>query len=269
MPNRAEKRDPGLLRVATFNCNSIRTRLDPVLAWLGAHTPDLLALQETKVVDELFPAAAFEAAGYHVAFRGMKAYNGVALLSRARPDEVRFGLDDGGPADEPRLLHARFGELHVINTYVPQGRDIEHAMFGYKLAWYQRLGAYFRRHLKPDQPALWLGDLNVAAEPIDVYNPERRAGHVCYHEDVREAFARGKDWGWHDVYRRHHPEPGRYSFFDYRTDFRSETPEGWRLDYILATAPLAAVSRDAWIDLHPRRGERPSDHTPVAADFAF
>lgn len=256
------------MRVATFNCNSIRTRLDTVLRWLKQHEPDLLALQETKVVDELFPAAAFNDAGYHVSFRGMKAYNGVALVSRRKPNAVRFGLDDDGPADEPRLLHARFGELHVINTYIPQGRDIEHAMFAYKQQWYRRFDAYVRRHVKSTERALWVGDLNVAAEPADVYNPERRADHVCYHEAVRRAFATSKAWGWHDVYRRHHPEPGRYSFFDYRTDFSAEFPEGWRLDYILATAPLAATSRDAWIDLQPRRGERPSDHTPVAADFA-
>lgn len=255
------------MRVATFNCNSVRTRLDTVLAWLKQHQPDLLALQETKVVDELFPAAAFTKAGYHVTFRGMKAYNGVALLSRRPPDMVRFGLADDGPADEARLLHATFGDLHVINTYVPQGRDIEHPMFAYKQEWYRRLRAYFRRHLKADTPALWLGDLNVAAEPIDVYNPERRAEHVCYHEAVRKAFAETRDAGWHDVYRRHHPEPGRYTFFDYRTDFSVERPEGWRLDYILVTAPLIERSRDAWIDLQPRRGERPSDHTPVAADF--
>lgn len=255
------------MRVATFNCNSVRTRLDTIVAWLRRHSPDVLALQETKVVDELFPVAAFRDAGYHVSFRGMKAYNGVALLSRRAPDAVRFGFDDGGPADEARLLHARFGGLHVINTYVPQGRDIEHAMFGYKQQWYRRLDAYVRRHLKTKDHALWLGDLNVAAEPMDVYNPERRADHVCYHEAVRKAFAATSAWGWHDIYRRHHPEPDRYTFFDYRTDFSVEQPEGWRLDYILASAPLAAVSRDAWIDLQPRRGTRPSDHTPVVADF--
>ncbi len=255
------------MRVATFNCNSIRTRLATVVAWLGRHQPDLLALQETKVVDGQFPLAALQGAGYHVAFRGMKAYNGVALLSRQPPDEVQFGFDDGQPADEARLLRARFGNLQVVNTYVPQGRDVEHAMFAYKLQWYERLAAYFRRHLRPQEPALWLGDLNVAAEPIDVFNPGQRANHVCYHEAVRRQFAEAKRWGWQDVYRRHHPEPGRYTFFDYRTDFSGPHPQGWRLDYILATEPLVRHARDAWIDLRPRRGVRPSDHTPVVADF--
>lgn len=263
------------MRVATFNCNSVRVRLEPLLAWLRLHAPDLLALQETKVVDELFPAGAFAEIGYHASYRGMKAYNGVALLSREPPDEVRFGLDDGGPADEARLLHARFGALHVVNTYVPQGRALDHPMYAYKLAWYERLADYFHRHLKPEAPALWMGDMNVAAEAIDVHRPELREEHVCYHEAVRAAFARTRrveeskpGIAWHDVYRRHHPEPGRYSFFDYRTDFSSTQPEGWRLDYIFATAPLAGRSRDAWIDLKPRLGARPSDHTPVLAEFA-
>lgn len=255
------------MRVATFNCNSIRTRLDTVLAWLVRHQPDLLALQETKVVDELFPAAAFRDAGYHATYRGMKAYNGVALLSRRPPDEARFGLDDRDPPDEPRLLHAQFGNLHVLNTYVPQGRAVDHPMFRYKLRWYRRLAAYFRRHLKTAEPVLWMGDLNVAAESIDVHNPEERAAHVCYHARARRAFAAARAWGWEDVYRRHHPEPGRYTFFDYRTDFSEAAPKGWRLDYILATRPLAAQSRDAWIDLQPRREARPSDHAPVVADF--
>ena len=255
------------MRIATFNCNSVRARLDTILAWLKTHQPDLLALQETKVVDDLFPREPLTAAGYHVTFRGMKGYNGVALLSRRPPDEVRFGLDDGGPADEPRLLHARFGTLHLINTYVPQGRAIDHAMFAYKVDWYARLLSYFERHLSPRRTALWLGDLNVAAEPIDVHNPEDRAEHVCYHEDVRRAFARCRDWGFADLFRRFHPEPGHYSFFDYRTAWRGNTGDGWRLDYLLATPPLARTARSCWIDVEPRRGPRPSDHCFVAADF--
>ena len=256
------------MRIATFNCNSIRARLDTVRTWLHTHQPDLLALQETKVVDDLFPRHELEAAGYHIAFRGMKAYNGVALLSRRPPDEVRFGLDDGqGPSDEPRLLHARFGTLHLVNTYVPQGRAIDHPMFAYKLGWFGRLRAYFDRHFTPRRSVLWLGDLNVAAEPIDVHNPEDRAQHVCFHADVRRAFAHCRDWGFADVFRRFHPEPGQYSFFDYRTTWRGNAGDGWRLDYLLASRPLARTARACWIDVEPRRGPRPSDHCFVAADF--
>lgn len=257
------------MRVATYNCNSIRSRLDLVLAWLAQHQPDLLALQETKVVDELFPAGPLRDAGYHVTFRGMKAYNGVALLSRRAPDAVAFGFDDDGPADEPRLLHARFGALHVVNTYIPQGRAIDHPMFRYKIDWYARLRRWFAARFAPDDAVLWLGDFNVAAEPIDVNNPEEREDHVCYHADVRRAFADCKAWGFHDLFRRFHPGPGHYSFFDYRKPFTPARKEGWRLDYLLATPPLAARAQACWIDLAPRAAPRPSDHTVVAADFDF
>lgn len=255
------------MRVATFNCNSIRMRLDTVVDWLRRHEPDLLGLQETKVVDGLFPAEPLRAAGYHVLFRGMKGYNGVALLSRKPPDEVSFGLGGRGPADEPRLVHARFGALHVVNTYVPQGRAIDHPMFRYKLGWFRRLRRDFERRFTPRDEVLWLGDLNVAAEPIDVSNPEDREDHVCYHADARRAFARCRAWGFEDVFRSHHPEPGHYTFFDYRQPFTPDRRSGWRIDYILATPPLAGRSRGAWIDLAPRAGPRPSDHTVLAADF--
>ncbi len=255
------------MRIATFNCNSIRTRLETILDWLARHQPDLLALQETKVVDELFPHAALATAGWHAVFRGMKGYNGVALLARRPPDEVSFGLDDGGPADEPRLLRARVGRLHLVNTYVPQGRAIDHPMFAYKLDWYRRLRAFFDRHFTPRQPVLWLGDLNVAAEPIDVHNPAQREEHVCYHADARRVFADCRAWGFEDVFRRFHPEPGHYTFFDYRTNWRSPAPGGWRIDYLMASPPLARQARACWIDVEPRRGPRPSDHCFVAADF--
>ncbi|HMP76653.1 MAG TPA: exodeoxyribonuclease III [Kiritimatiellia bacterium] len=253
---------------ATYNCNSIRTRLDLVLDWLRAQQPDLLALQETKVVDELFPAAPFRELSYHVTFRGMKAYNGVALLSRRPPDDVRFGFDDAGPADAPRLLHARFGALHVVNTYVPQGRAIDHPMFAYKVDWFARLRRWFDARFTPADLVLWLGDLNVAAEPIDVNNPEERADHVCYHAAARRVFADCRAWGFEDVFRRFNPGPGHYSFFDYRKPFTPDRKEGWRLDYQLATRPLAARARASIIDLAPRAAPRPSDHTPVLAEFA-
>ena len=255
------------MRIATFNCNSIRTRLDTVVAWLSRYRPDILGLQETKVVDELFPVDALRATGYHVAYRGMKGYNGVALLSRQAPDEVSFGLRGRGPAEEARRRRARVGRLHGINTDVPQGRSVDHAMFRYKVAWFRRLRRDFERNLSPREAVVWMGDLNVAAEPMDVYNPEERGQHVCFHADARRAFAQCRAWGFVDVFRRHHPEGGRYTFFDYRRAFSPGRQTGWRLDYILATPVFAKRSRDAWIDLAPRAGPRPSDHAVVAADF--
>lgn len=255
------------LRIATFNCNSIRSRMDTVLGWLAANTPDVLCLQETKVQDQEFPLQPLREAGWQIAYRGMKSYNGVAVLSRRAPDEVRFGLDDGGPSDEPRLVCARFGRLHIVNTYVPQGRELEHEMFQYKLKWFDRLHGYFTRHFTPRDAVIWTGDLNVAAEPIDVHNPEDREDHVCFHIDARKAFAATRAWGFEDVFRRFHPEPGHYTFFDYRTVFSAKRGLGWRIDYILATPGLAAQATACWIDVEPRLQPKPSDHTFLAADF--
>lgn len=255
------------MKIATFNVNSIRTRLGTVLDWLTQHQPDLLALQETKTMDETFPEEALRASGYHVAYRGQKSYNGVALLSRVPPIQVRYGFEDGGPADESRLQCAHFPGLTVINTYVPQGRDIEHPMYAYKIEWFHRLRAWMDRAFAPSDAVIWLGDLNVAHDPIDVHNPRERARHVCYHEDARRAFAHARDWGFVDTLRLHHPEPGLYTFFDYRTFTPERTDRGWRIDYILASPPLAARCRNAYIDLAPRLTDKPSDHTVLVAEF--
>jgi exodeoxyribonuclease-3 len=255
------------MNIATFNVNSIRSRLEIVKAWTEAHRPDVLCLQETKAADPDFPREAIEAMGYQVRFRGEPKYNGVAVLSRRVPDETRFGFEDGGPADEARLTAVRFGSLTVVNTYVPQGREITHDMYRYKLEWFARLRRWFERHFTPGDLVVWVGDLNVAAGPEDVHRPEQYADHVCFHADVRRAFADCRAWGFEDVFRKFHPEPGRYSFFDYRTPRAVDRNIGWRLDYILATRPLAAGATGCDIDVGPRRAERPSDHTVVHADF--
>ena len=255
------------MKLATYNVNSIRSRLDATVAWLGKHGPDVLCLQETKVQDNEFPAEPLREAGYHVVFRGQKSYNGVAMLSRRAPDEVWFGFDDGGAADETRLLHARFGRLHVVNTYVPQGRDIDHEMYRYKVDWLGRMRRYFERRFTPRNLVAWVGDMNVAREPIDVYNPEKRAKHVCYHADARAAFDGAVRWGFTDVYRRFHPEGGEYTFYDYRTADSLERGWGWRIDYILASEGLAEKARAARIDLDPRRLAKASDHTYLVAEF--
>lgn len=253
--------------IATFNVNSVRSRLEIVLDWLKARRPDVLCLQETKVVDELFPAGPFREAGYHAVYRGEKAYNGVALLCLREPEDVRFGLDDGGPADEARLVAARVGPVHVVNTYVPQGREIDHAMYRYKLQWFDRLRGYFGRHYSPRAAVLWTGDLNVAPEAMDIHNAERQANHVCYHVDARAAFRRAVEWGFEDVFRQHHREPGQYTFFDYRQKGALEKNQGWRIDHMLATRILAGKSVGAGIDLGPRRKQSPSDHAVLWAEF--
>ena len=254
------------MRIATFNCNSVRTRLDTVLRWLADYSPDVLCLQETKAQDAEFPAGAFTAAGWQAVFTGEKSYNGVAIVSKTRPDKVSFGLDTE-PADAPRLVHARFGQLQVVNTYVPQGREIDHAMYAYKLQWFARLKEFFARRFTAATPLLWCGDLNVARHPIDVTNPETKKDHVCYHQAVRDAFEDILAFGFTDLFRKHNPDLVDYSFYDYRVPFNPDQRRGWRIDYILATPPLAKKSEAAGIDCAPRARPRPSDHCPLYVDF--
>jgi exodeoxyribonuclease-3 len=266
-----------VLKVATYNANSIRARLQLVLDWLGRESPDLLCLQETKVQDEDFPAAAFREAGYHVVFRGQKAYAGVAMASRQELQEVAFGFDEGpstdaGQAepDEARLIRAVIAGIPVVNTYVPQGRSPDSPHFLLKLGWFAALRALFERHYTPQEPLLWVGDFNVAPEEIDVYDPQRLKNEVDFHPDARSALAEVREWGFVDVFRRHHPEePAQYTFWDYRMRNSLQRGLGWRVDHIWATEPLAHRSTRAWIDVEARRAKRPSDHTFVVAELAL
>ena len=255
------------MKIATFNANSVRVRLPVILKWLKAQAPDVLALQETKVEDRDFPAEPFREAGYHAVFRGGKAYAGVAILARTPPAAVRFGLDDGGEPDGNRLLQAKVGPVMIVNTYVPQGREIDHPMYRYKLEWFGRLRRQFERRFTPRAKVVWLGDLNIAPEAIDIHNAPAQANHVCFHADARNAFAHARDWGFVDVFRAHHPEPGCYTFFDYRFPQAARLGRGWRVDHILATRSLAAKCTASEIDVKPRFAVKPSDHTFLWAEF--
>ena len=255
------------LKVATFNANSIRTRMPIVLGWLAREQPDALCIQETKVQDQDFPAAALEEAGWHVVFRGQKAHAGVAIVTREPPSDVAAGFDDGGEPDAPRLLWASVKGVPIVNTYVPQGRSPDSEHFQYKLRWFRRLRDLFDRRFAPDKPLIWVGDFNVAPEPIDVHDPKKLEGHVDYHPDVRAALEEVKDWGFVDVFRMHHPEPEQYSYFDYRVRNAVQRKVGWRIDHIYATLPIAGRCTDSWIDVDARLLEKPSDHTFVVAEF--
>jgi exodeoxyribonuclease-3 len=254
------------MKAASFNVNSIRVRLPLVLEWLRQNRPDILAMQETKVQDDEFPRAAFEEIGYRCAFRGQKSYNGVALLATQEMADVEFGLPTE-PRDESRLVKARIGDVTVVNTYVPQGTLPTSDRFQYKLEWFNRLLDYFQSTLRPTDPVLWMGDLNVAPLAIDVYDPVRLQGHVCYHPEVREALERVTRWGLTDVFRMHCREPGQYTYWDYRPGTPFLRNHGWRLDHILATRPLAQRCVACYIDKGPRAANRPSDHTPIIAEF--
>ncbi len=257
-----------LFRVATFNANSLRARLQLISDWVTAQRPDVLCLQETKVQDRDFPVEALQQLGYHMVFRGQRAYAGVAALCREEPEDVSFGLDDAGSPDEARLIRLTVRGIPIVNTYVPMGEKADSPKFAYKLEWLARLRRYFERHFRPHRPLLWCGDFNVAPETIDVHDPARLKNHVDFHPKSRAALEEIRAWGFVDVFRLHHPaKPGQYTFWDYRVRGALDRGLGWRVDHIWATTPLADRSLRAWIDTEPRRAERPSDHTFVIADF--
>jgi len=256
------------MKIATFNVNSVRSRLHVLERWLNDNKVDILCLQETKVEDVSFPKDFFNGMGYHVAFSGQKSYNGVAVASLAEPDETLCGFGDMEEPEAPtRLMACRFGPVHVVNAYVPQGKSIDHPDYAMKLRFFERLGALFHKKSMLDGPMVLVGDLNVAPEKIDVTHPERKNSHVCFHEDVRRSFRELESLGLTDVFRKHRPGEGEFTFWDYRVKDSLVRNIGWRIDHVLATDPLALRSVDCYADREPRSWEKPSDHTVVVAEF--
>jgi exodeoxyribonuclease-3 len=254
------------VRIATYNVNSVRRRLPLVLTWLEKHQPDVLCLQETKVQDSDFPVAEFETAGYHAAIRGQKAYNGVATLTRKPPEEVTQGLSGGAYDEDCRIIQVVVDGIRILNTYAPQGNSITSDKYVYKLAWFALLRKFFDTKLNPADAIVWLGDLNVAPEPIDVYHPDKRVNDPDFHIDARNAYKETVAWGFVDLFRQLHPDRVQYTYWDYFRDaFRHNY--GWRIDHILATPSLAAQCHVAEVDMEPRQADAASDHTPVWAEF--
>jgi exodeoxyribonuclease-3 len=256
----------GGFRFATFNTNSVRARLPRILEWLDREGPDILCLQETKCRDGDFPAGDFEGLGYHVLFRGQKSYNGVALISKTPPGGARKDLHDEGD-EEARFVSALIQDIPVVNVYVPQGTAVGTDKFAFKLQWLKDLLAHIRASYDPGRPLLMAGDFNVALEPMDVYDPGAFQGEVCFHPDEQALLRELLDWGLVDVFRKHEPAGGHYTFWDYRIPNALKRKMGWRIDYILATKPLAERSMRVWIDTGARLKTKPSDHTFLVADF--
>ena len=254
------------MKIATFNVNSIRRRLPVVLDWLARNRPDVMCLQETKVQDFEFPSLLFEQAGYHSVYRGMKGYNGVATLSLTPPERVLHGLHEGPDNEDVRIVQTVIDGVSIVNSYVPQGYKVNTEKYAYKLEWFSRIRRYFEEQLDPAKPAVWLGDLNVAPEPIDVYHPDRRVNDVDFHIDARNAYKAAVAWGFVDVFRKLYPDRVQYTYWDYfRNAFANNW--GWRIDHILATQPLADRCVSADVDLQPRRAADASDHTVMWAEF--
>lgn len=256
-----------VVRVATYNANSIRARLPIVGDWLDREQPDILCLQETKVQDGDFPEMLFRERGYRVIWKGQKSYNGVAIASRHAISEVRYRLYGIGDEEEARFLSARIKDLSVVNVYAPQGYAIGTEKFRYKLLWMHDLLEHIRATYEPDSMLLLAGDFNVALQPMDVYDPDRFEGKVCFHPEERAILREYLRWGLVDLFREYEHRAGKYTFWDYRIPNAVKRNTGWRLDYILVTKPLVRKSSAVWIDIEPRLRERPSDHTFLVAEF--
>jgi exodeoxyribonuclease-3 len=254
------------MRLATWNVNSLKVRLPQVLDWLGAQQPDVLCLQETKLVDQAFPAAELQAAGYHSAFAGQKTYNGVAILSRMPARDVGIGIP--GFADEQkRLIAATVGETRVVCAYFPNGQSVGSDKFAYKLAWIEALTAWLRGELSHHPRLALLGDFNIAPEERDVHDPKAWEGQVLFSEPERAAFRALLGLGLADAFRLFEQPEKVYTWWDYRMmAFRRNM--GLRIDHILLSAPLAADCRACSVDKEARKAERPSDHAPVSAELA-
>lgn len=257
-----------MVKIATWNVNSLRVRLPQVMAWLQAEQPDILALQETKVPDADFPQDALTALGYQAYFSGEKSYNGVALLSRRPAVEIITALP-GLPAEQQRrVLGATIAGIRLLNLYAPNGQAVGSEKYAYKLMWLDRLADYLKEQIAVYPRLVAVGDFNIAPDDRDVHDPAAWAGQVLCSDPERLALQRLLRLGLTDVFRLFEPASGGYSWWDYRAaSFRRN--QGLRIDLILASPTLAQACVDCRIDKAARAQERPSDHAPVIAEFAI
>src|SRR5690349_16741470 len=254
------------MRIATWNVNSLKARLDKVRWWLDRARPDVLLMQETKLADADAPHDAFRDAGYALAHHGEGRWNGVAVASRDAIDGVltNFGeplrpaatpdVGDDEPLAEARMIAVRTAGIRVVSVYAPNGRSVGSPFYRAKLAWFERLGRWLADAADPSEPLVVGGDLNVAPADADVWDPAACHGGTHVSAEERAAFEGLRRWGLVDVYRRHHPEPGRYTWWDYRAgNFHKNY--GMRIDHLLATEPLARRTVSAEIDREARKGK--------------
>jgi exodeoxyribonuclease-3 len=252
------------VRLATWNVNSLKARLERVEAWLAEASPDVLCLQETKLADDAFPALSLAALGYDGVHHGQGRWNGVAILSRIGVADVVHGFADGGPPDpEARVLTVRCGSTVVITAYAPNGRAVGHEQFHYKLTWFDRLAAHLDAVAEPTDEVVVCGDLNIAPEDRDVWDVEAIHGATHITAEERACFGRLLDWGLEDAFRRCYPDDDRlFTWWDYRAgNFHKH--KGMRIDHVLVSAPLAQRLSWSLVDRNARKGTGPSDHAPL------
>ena len=255
------------VRVATWNVNSLKMRMPRVEQWVAEVQPDVLCLQETKSSDDAFPSMAFSALGYDSVHHGEGRWNGVAIVSRVGIDDVVDGFAPGvEPDPEARLLTATCGGVRVATVYVPNGREVGHDHWHYKLDWLGRLRAHLDATADPMVDALVLGDFNVAPDDRDVWDATACHGGTHVSAEEREALRHLCDWGLVDVFRQRYDQDRLFSWWDYRAgNFHKHL--GMRIDLMLASAPLAERLSWVLIDRNARKGKAPSDHAPLVAEF--
>ena len=253
------------MRIATWNVNSLKVRLQHVIDWLALHQPDVLCLQETKTEDAKFPLEAITQTGYQVVFSGQKTYNGVALLSRGAPADITTGIP-GFDDPQKRVLAATYGDTRVICVYIPNGESVESDKYQYKLRWLAALTAWLRAELQKYPKLALLGDYNIAPEDRDVYDPKVWQGKVLFSAPEHAAFKGLIELGLADSFRLFEQPERSYTWWDYRMNaFRRKL--GVRIDHILLSGALAQTCSACTVDIEPRKLERPSDHAPVFADL--
>ncbi len=254
------------MRIASFNINSLRRRQERFLGWLAATKPDVVCLQETKCTDDQFPVLDLRAAGYHVAFHGQKSYNGVAILSKTEPADVRASLCDEEDDPQARVIAATIGNVRVYSVYAPNGQAVGLPAYDYKMKWYARLRSCLEREKKGGLPLVVCGDFNVAPKDEDVYDPELWRGAIMCSEGERQAFDELCGIGLVDTLRLHHRETGLFTWWDYRM-LAFPKNRGLRIDAVLASRTLADKCTASGIDRDMRKGKEPSDHAPIWAEF--
>jgi exodeoxyribonuclease-3 len=260
------------MRIATWNVNSIKQRLDNITAWLAETEPDVVCLQETKCIDEAFPREPFEQAGYNVAVHGQKAFNGVAILSKLPFDEVTPRLPGDAEDDHARFLEAvvstRSGVVRVASIYLPNGNPPQTDKYAYKLRFMDRLMHYVPERLALEEPLILAGDYNVIPAEADVYDPPAWVGDALFRPQTREKFRALLSLGLTDAVRATSDEPGLYTFWDYQAGAWQRN-KGLRIDHLLLSPQAADRLAAAGIDKHVRGREKPSDHVPVWVELAL
>lgn len=257
------------MKVVTWNVNSVRVRLDDLLAFLEAERPDVVCLQELKCETQHFPSLMIQSAGYHSAVFGQPGYNGVAILSRDKPTQIREGLDGDVPGATPqaRAISAMIEGVEILNLYVPNGGKVGGPRYPYKLAWYDLLAETLETRYFDDEPLIVLGDFNVAPLDSDTHDYELWKDSVLCHPDVRQKFEALREWGLVDVVRMVNAQVPLFTWWDYRANAYQENA-GLRIDHVLATLPFAESAHAARVATEMRESEKPSDHAPVIVEFA-